>query len=83
MSESETAAQLSICLKHTYMGFPGGSVVKNSPTTGGDVGSVPGLRKIPWRRKWQPTAVPLLGKSKGQRAWQATVPGIAKESDMT
>ena len=38
MSESETAAQLSICLKHIYMGFPGGSVVKNSPTNAGDVG---------------------------------------------
>ena len=65
------------------MGFPGGSVVKNSPTNAGDVGSVPGLGKIPWRRKWEPTAVLLPGKSKGERAWRATVHGVAKESDTT
>ena len=65
------------------MGFPGGSVVKNSPTNAGDVGSVPGLGKIPWRRKWEPTAGLWPGKSKGERAWQATVHGVAKESDMT
>ena len=28
----------------------------------------PWVRKIPWRRKWQPTAVFLPGKSKGQRS---------------
>ena len=27
----------------SYMGFPGGSVVKNSPANAGDMGSVPGL----------------------------------------
>ena len=29
--------------------------------------------KIPWRRKEQPTPVFLVGKSHGQRTWQATV----------
>ena len=28
----------------------------------------PWVGKIPWRRKWQPTPVFLLGKSKGQRS---------------
>ena len=28
----------------------------------------PWVRKIPWRRKWQPTPVFLLGKSHGQRS---------------
>ena len=28
----------------------------------------PWVRKIPWRRKWQPTPVVLLGKSRGQRS---------------
>ena len=28
------------------------------------------VRKIPWRRNWQPTAVFLPGESRGQRAWQ-------------
>ena len=35
--------------------------------------------KIPWRRKWQPTPVFLLGKSHGQRGtWWATVHGVTK-----
>ena len=38
----------------------------------------PWVRKIPWRRKWQPTPVFLPGKSHGQGAWGATVDGIAK-----
>ena len=41
----------------------------------------PWVRKIPWRRKWQPTLVFLPGKSHdmGWRgAWQATVRGVAK-----
>ena len=33
------------------------------------------VRKIPWRRKWQPTLVFLLGKSHGQRSYSH---GIAK-----
>ena len=35
----------------------------------------------PWRRKWQPTPVFLIGKSHGGKsrgAWQATVHGVAK-----
>ena len=29
------------------MGFPGGSVVKNPPTSAGDVDSIPGLGRFP------------------------------------
>ena len=43
----------------------------------------PWVRKILWRRKWQPTPVFLPGKPHGQRSWQATVHGVAKESDKT
>ena len=32
------------------------------------------VRKIPWRRKWQPTAVFLSGKSHGQRSLVAYIP---------
>ena len=52
-------------------------VVKNPPAyTGGirDLASIPGPRKIPWRRKWQPTPIFLPGKSH----WQGTVHGVAK-----
>ena len=38
----------------------------------------PWVRKIPWRRKWQPTSVFLPGKSHGQRTWRATVYGVVK-----
>ena len=38
----------------------------------------PWVKKIPWRRKWQPTAVFLPGKSHGQRNLEATVHGAAK-----
>ena len=50
-------------------GFPDGSVVKNLPAIAEDAGLIPGLMqvKIPWRRKWQPTPVFLLGKFHGQR----------------
>jgi hypothetical protein len=44
-------------------GFPGDSVVKNPPANE-DAGSTPvSGRSIPWRRKWLPTPVLLLGKS--------------------
>ena len=45
-------------------------VVKNPPVNAGDirdVGLIPG-GKIPWRRKWQLTAVVLPGASHGQRS---------------
>jgi len=41
------------------------------------------LRKIPWRRKWQPTPVFLLGKSHGQRRLVSCSPWRHKESDTT
>ena len=37
------------------MGFPGSSVVKNPPANASNTGSI--LRKVPWRRKWQPVSV--------------------------
>ena len=45
------------------MGFPGGSVVKNSPVKAGDSGSIPGSGRPPWSRKWQPTLSFLPGKN--------------------
>ena len=43
-------------------------VVKNPPANARDAGFDPWIRKIPWRRKWQPTQEFLLGKSHGQRS---------------
>jgi len=43
----------------------------------------PWIRKIPWRRAWQPTPVFLLGESHGQRRLVGYSPWGYKESDMT
>ena len=55
--------------KDLWRGFPDGSVVRNPPANAGDMGLIPeSIRKIPWRRKWLPTPVYLLGKCRGQRS---------------
>ena len=38
----------------------------------------PWVRKILWRRKWQPIPVFLPGESHGQRIWWASVHGATK-----
>ena len=38
----------------------------------------PWVRKIPWRRKWQPTLVPLPGNPVDRGAWQTIVHGVTK-----
>ena len=44
-------------------------VVKNPPANaGGMVGSISGLGRFPWSRKWQPTPVFLPGEFHGQRS---------------
>ena len=49
------------------MGFPDGSAVKNLPGNTGNVDLIPGLRRSPRGRAWQPTPVFLPGESHGQR----------------
>ena len=44
----------------------------------GDLGSIPGVGKIPWRRKWQPTPVSLPGEFHGQRSLVGYSRGIAE-----
>ena len=62
-------------------GFSGRLVVKNPPA---DVGGLdPWVRKIPCRRKWQPTPVLLPGKTHRQRSLVGCSPWGHKESDMT
>ena len=43
----------------------------------------PRVRKIPWRRKWQPTPLFLPGESHGQRNLEGYSPWSCKESDTT
>ena len=56
--------------------------VKNLPTMQRP-GFDPWVRKIPWRRKWQPTPVFLPGDSHGQRSLVGYSPWGHKESDKT
>ena len=41
----------------------------------------PWVRKIPWRRKWQPAPVFLPGESHGQRSLKGYSPWSHTESD--
>ena len=43
----------------------------------------PWVRKIPWRRKWQPAPVFLSGKSHGQKSLMGYNLWDGKESDVT
>ena len=74
----------------------GDTVVKNQPAKKkkkrinlqcrrhvGDAGSVLGLGRFPWRRKWQPTPGFLPGESHGQRSLWGYSPWGCKESDTT
>ena len=49
----------------------------------GRPGFDPRVRKIPWRRKWQPTPELLPGKFHGWRSLVGYSPWSHKESDMT
>ena len=74
------------CMEKLFV-FPGGSDGKVPACNEGDLGSIPGfdpwVRKMPWRRKWQPTPVFSSGESQGRgslvgyRLWGHT------ESDTT
>ena len=59
-------------------GLPGGSADKESACNGGDLGSMIGVGKIPWRRERLPTPVFWPGEFHGlYRPW------AHNESDMT
>ena len=57
----------------TYGGFPGGSAGKESACNAGDLGSIPWIGKIPWRKEQLPTPV----------FWPGEFHGLFNESDMT
>ena len=63
--------------------FPNGSEGKASAFNAGRPGFDPRVRKILWRRKWQPTPVPLPGKSHRRRSPVGYSPCGCKESDVT
>ena len=67
-----------------YWGFPGGAIGKEPACQYRRLkrpGFDPWVRKIPWRRKWQPTPVFLPGEPHGQRSLAGHSPGDHIESD--
>jgi len=52
-------------------GFLHGLDGKEPALNAGGLSSIPGVLKMPWRRKWQPTPVFLPGKSHGLRSLAA------------
>ena len=64
-------------------GFPGSSDGKSVCQQCRRPGFDPWVRKIPWRRQWQPTPVFLPGKFHGRRSLVGYSPRSHKESDTT
>ena len=64
-------------------GFPGGSVVKNSPASAGEAGSFPGWGRAPGEGNGNPLQYSCLENPMDGGAWRATVHGVSKQLDTT
>ena len=67
---------------NALVGFPGGSVVKNTPANAGDVGSIP-VGRYPGEGNSNQLQYSCLGNPMGRGAWLATVHGVTEESHTT
>ena len=65
------------------MSFPGDSDDKESAWNAGDPVSIPRSGRSPGEGNGNPFQYSCLGNPVDRRAWQATVHGDHKESDMT
>ena len=63
--------------------LPGGSDGKASALNAGDLGSIPWVGKIAWRREWLPTPVFLPGEFHGQRSLVGYSPWGHRQWDTT
>ena len=63
--------------------IPGGTSGKEPACQGKRLQFDPWVRKILWRRAWQPTLVFLPGESHGQKSLAGYNPQSCKESGMT
>ena len=64
-----------------YVGFSGGSVVKNPPANAGDIGLILGLERLPREGNGNPVQYSCLENPMDRGAWQATAHGGRKESE--
>ena len=60
------------------MGFPGGSVGKNSPADAGDVRSIFGSGRSPVEGNGNPLLYSCLGNRMDRGTWRAAVHGVSK-----
>ena len=58
-------------------------MVRNPPAKAGDLDSIPESGRSPEEGSGNPLQYSCLGNPMDRRAWQATVHGVAEESDMT
>ena len=58
-------------------------MVRNPPVNAGEMGSISGSGRSPGERNDNPLQYSCLESSMDRGTWQATVHGVAKESDMT
>ena len=58
-------------------------MLKNQPANGGDASEIPGWGRSLGEGTGNALQYSCLGNPKDSGAWQATVHGVAKESDMT
>ena len=68
----------SVVSATSFMGFPGGSVVKYLPANAGDPGSIPGSGWSPGKGHGNPLQYSCLENPMDREAWQATVYRVAK-----
>ena len=82
VSKSQTQLTLSHTVTFCHLGFPGGSVVKNSlvapARNAGDAGSIPGSGRSPGEGNGNPLQYSCLENPTDRGAWQAIVHGFAK-----
>ena len=66
---------------YVWLGFPGGTVIKNLPVNARDAGeavSIPGLERSPGVGNGNPLQYCCLDNPMDRGAWQATVHGVSK-----
>ena len=72
---------INIFLTHTLhmaIGFPGGSVSKETACNAGDLGSIPGSGRSPRQGNGNPLQNSCLGNPMDRGAWWATVHGVTR-----
>ena len=61
----------------------GGAISKESACNAGDLGLIPGSGRLPREGNGNPLQYSCLENPMDRGAWQATVHGVSKDSDMT